>query len=188
MMFSLQDGSYQVIRSLAMPKVTADTPRLGLRPLVAEIKKRYSSHPDITNLNNLKVPQILGGEIDAIIGIQYANTYSELVHSLPNGLQNELLCVGGPLGLVEHITLNVSASTTVRYLNNLISCYSSCSPKIEYFPDEHGALYELYKDKEIPGVKELVKSESIDEERLELADMECHVSGVTVQCFTVQSE
>ena len=79
--------------------------------LVAEIKKRYSSHPDIANLNNLKVPQVLGGEIDAIIGIQYANTYPELVFSLPNGLQifkskfkapreNKLLCVGGPLGLV----------------------------------------------------------------------------------------
>ena len=87
MMFPLLDGSYQAIRSLAVPKVTADMPRLGLRPLVAEIKKRYSSHPDIANLNNLKVPQVLGGEIDAIIGIQYANTYPELVFSLPNGLQ-----------------------------------------------------------------------------------------------------
>ena len=154
MIFPLQDGSHQIIRSLAVPKVTADMPRLGLRPLVAEIKKRYSSHPDIANLNNLKVPQVLGGEIDAIIRIQYANTYPELVFSLPNGLQifkskfkaprkNELVCVGGPLGLVELITSNVGASTTVRYLNNLISCYSSCSPKIEYFPDEHGDLYEL---------------------------------------------
>ena len=107
-----------------MPKVTADMPRLGLRPLVAEIKKRYSSHPDIANLNNLKVPQVLGGEIDAIIGIQYANTYPELVFSLPNGLQilkskfkapreNELLCVGGPLGLVDLIDSNVGVSTTI---------------------------------------------------------------------------
>ena len=70
-----------------MPKVTADMPRMYLRPLVTEIKKKYSSHPEITNLNNLKVPQVLGGEIDAIIGIQYANTYPELVFSLPNDLQ-----------------------------------------------------------------------------------------------------
>ena len=164
MMFSLLDGSYQAIRSLAVPKVTADMPRLGLRPLVAEIKKRYRSHPDIANLNNLKVPQVLGGEIDAIIGIQYANTYPELVFSLPNGLQifkskfkapreNKLLYVGGPLGLMELITSNVGASTAIQYLNNLISCYSSCSPKIEYFPDEHGDLYKLYGDKEIPGIK-----------------------------------
>ena len=39
MIFPLQDGSHQIIRSLAVPKVTADMPRLGLRPLVAEIKK-----------------------------------------------------------------------------------------------------------------------------------------------------
>ena len=69
MMFPLRDGSYQVIRSLAVPKVTAAMPRMYLRPLVTEIKKKYSSHPEITNLNNLKVPQVLGGEIDAIIGI-----------------------------------------------------------------------------------------------------------------------
>merc|ERR1712240_501733 len=99
--------------------------------------KRYSSHPDIANLNNLKVPQVLGGEIDAIIKFQYANTYPELVFSLPNALQifkskfkapeeNELLCVGGPLGLVDHLTSNIGATANVRYLNNLISCYSSC--------------------------------------------------------------
>merc|ERR1712112_609658 len=110
-----------------MPKVTADMLRLGLRPLVADIKKRYSSYPDITNLNNLKVPQVLGGEIDSIIGIEYANTYPELVFSLPNGLQifkskfkapkeNELLCVGGPLSLMELITSNVGASTAIQYL------------------------------------------------------------------------
>ena len=66
-MFSLQDRSCQVIRSLAIPKVTADMPRMYLRSLVGEIKKKYSSHPEITNLNNLKVPYVLGGEIDAII-------------------------------------------------------------------------------------------------------------------------
>ena len=73
-------------------------------------------------------------------------------------------------------------------MNNLISCYSSCSPKIEYFPDKHRDLYELYGDKEIPGVKELVKPEPVDEECLELAEIKCHVCGVTVQSFTIQSE
>ena len=56
------------------------------------------------------------------------------------------------------------------------------------FPDKHGDLYELYGDKEIPGVKELVKTEPINEECLELAEIECHVCSVTVQSFTVQSE
>ena len=85
---------------------------------------------------------------------------------------------------MELITSNVGASTAVQYLNNLISCYSSCSLKIEYFPDKHGDLYELYRDKEIPGVKELVKPEPIDEECLELADIKCQVCCVTVQSFT----
>merc|ERR1712030_80301 len=178
MIFPLQDGSYQVMRSLAVPRVTADMSKMYLRPLLGEIRRKYSSHPEIANLNNLKVPQVLGGEIDAIIGIQYANTHPELVFSLPNGLQvfkskfkaprdNELLCVGGPLGIVDHITSNVGASTTVRYLNNLIRCYSSSVPKLECFPNEHGNLYESYEDKEILGDKELVKNESIDQKHLE---------------------
>ena len=49
-------------------------------------------------------------------------------------------------------------------------------------------MYELYGDKEIPGVKELVKSELIDEECLELAEIKCQVCGVAIQSFTVQSE
>ena len=88
---------------------------------------------------------------------------------------------------MELITSNIGASTAVWYLNNLISCYSSCSPKIEYFPGEHGDLYELYGDKEIIDVKELVKPEPIDDECLELEKIECVVCGVTVQSFTIQS-
>ena len=90
--------------------------------------------------------------------------------------------------MVDNITSKIGVTTIVQYLNNLISFYSSCPPKIEYFPDEHGDLYELYGDKEIPGVKELVKPEPINEECLELAEIECHVCGVTVQSFTAQSE
>ena len=66
--------------------------------------------------------------------------------------------------------------------------YSFCSPKIEYFPDKNGNLYELYGDEEIPGVKELVKPEPINEECLKLAEIECHVCGVSIQSFTVQCE
>ena len=88
---------------------------------------------------------------------------------------------------MDHITSTIGATSTVRYLNNLISCYSSRSPKIDCFPEEPGDLYELYGDKEIPGVKEFVKTDSVDE-CLELAEIECHVCGVTVQSFTVQSE
>ena len=47
----------------------------------------HKGHPDIAKLNNLQVPQALGGNIDAIIGIRYANTYPELLFFLPNGLQ-----------------------------------------------------------------------------------------------------
>ena len=101
--------------------------------------------------------------------------------------EDQLLCVGGPLGLADHITSTIGATSTVRYLNNLISCYSSRSPKIDFFPDKHGDLYELYGDKEIPGVKEFVKTESVDE-CLELAEIECHICGMIEQAFAVQSE
>ena len=89
---------------------------------------------------------------------------------------------------MELITSNIGASTSVQYLNNLINCYSSCPLKIEYFPDKHGDLYELYGDKEISGVKELVKNESVDEECLELADIECHVCGQELMLMRQEAE
>ena len=167
MMLPLEDGSYQAIRCLAVPQVTAKMPTMYLKPLLHDIKKEHKGHPDIAKLNNLQVPQALGGNIDAIIGIRYANTYPELLFSLPNGLQifksrfkvakkSESLCVGGPLGSIDNIISNVGAQATVRYLVSLISSYSSRAPRMEFFPHKDAEnMFELYGDKDIPGTNDI---------------------------------
>ena len=209
MMLPLEDGSYQAVRCLAVPQVTAKMPTMYLKPLLHDIKKEHKGHPDIAKLNNLQVPQALGGNIDAIIGIRYANTYPELLFSLPNGLQifksrfkvakkSESLCVGGPLGSVDNIISNVGAQATVRYLVSLISSYSSRAPRMEFFPPKEAEnMFELYGDKDIPGTNdincahhpELQGKENIkNESEMELIDFECNHCGAVEQTFTVQSE
>ena len=142
----LNDGSFQAVRSLSVTKVTSDMPTLRLRGLMNEIKEENKGDPRAKMLRNLQVPSKLGGEIDAIIGIQFKSIYPEEVFSLPSGLtiykskflpanEGELACIGGPLGALDGLTNTISMSSCVRYLSNLIHNYSAgFVPKIDFFP------------------------------------------------------
>ena len=170
----LNNGSFQTIRSLSVAKVTSDMPTLRLGKLLAKIKTENTGNPRAKMLKNLQVPSKLGGEIDAIIGIQYKSIYPREVFSLPSGLtiykskflpanKNELACIGGPLGALEGMTNTFSMSSCVRYLSNLVSNYSAgYAPKIDFFPSsiqEMNRCLDRFSDKAIPGVKEYTKEE-----------------------------
>ena len=45
-----------------------------------------ASAPTNKELQNLKVPSTVGGEVDILLGIRYLNCHPVLVHALPNGL------------------------------------------------------------------------------------------------------
>ena len=141
-MLPLEDGSHQAVRCLTINKVTSDMPIMKLRGLMDKIKEENKDHPDKVKFKDLQIPSILGGEIDALIGIKYANVHPELLFTLPNGLQifkskfkaakrKEVLCIGGPLGAVDHIVANVGVRTTVRYLIHKISSYSKYMPRLD---------------------------------------------------------
>ena len=172
----LNDGSFQTIRSLSVAKVTSDMPTLRLQKLLAKIKTENNGNPRAKMLKNMQIPSKLGGEIDAIIGIQYKSIYPEEVFSLPSGLtiyksrflpanKNELACIGGPLGSLEGLTNTFSMSSCVRYLSNLVSNYSAgYAPKIDFFPSsiqEMSRCLDRFSDKAIPGVKQYIEEESI---------------------------
>ena len=102
----LNDGSHQIVRSLSVTKVTSDMPTLRLKPLLKKIKTDNREDPRTKMFKNLQIPAKLGGEIDAIIGIQYKNIYPEEYLTLPTGLKiykskflpvkdDELACIGG---------------------------------------------------------------------------------------------
>ena len=58
-----------------------------MRGLMDEIMEEYKDNPEAAKLKNLQVPNVLGGEIDALIEIKYTHIYPELLFTLPNGLQ-----------------------------------------------------------------------------------------------------
>ena len=108
----LNDGSFQPIRSLSVTKVTSDMPTLRLEGLLDKIKEENKGNHRAKMIRNLKIPSKLGGEIDAIIGIQFKSIYPEEVFTLPSGLtiykskflpakKGETACIGGPLGALD---------------------------------------------------------------------------------------
>ena len=213
----LTDGSYQVLRSLTVPRVTSQMPTLHLRKLLDKIKDDNSEHADFNSLQNLQVPDKLGGEIDMILGIQFASVHPEPVFSLPSGLKiykskfmpakkGELACIGGPLGAIDCITANTGAKSCVRYLANLLSDYSSgYVPKIDFFPSADTEMergLDRFSDKEIPGLEEYLDlkeancvSDEINDDQTEIDHHEavtCCDCGDVIkaaeQCVTIQTE
>ena len=79
----LSDGSNQIVRGLTLPEVTVDMPDIQMGKVFSAIKKK---HKDTKMIQNLKVPKVVSGKVDMIIGLRYANVFPKLIHQFPNGL------------------------------------------------------------------------------------------------------
>ena len=79
----LADGSKQAMRCHSMTRVTADFPKYNTTRAVLEVK---NSQPNNKELQQCKVPECIGGEIDCLLGIKYGALSPEPIHTLPNGL------------------------------------------------------------------------------------------------------
>ena len=140
----------------------------------------------ITKLQKIQVPKCLGGEIDMILGIQFASIHPEPVFSMPNGLtvykskfapvkSGEIACIGGPLDAIHSMVNNAGARKAVSYMSNLINMASNeYSPRIDFFPSydqEFDKNIENFTDKGIPQISEYIEmmrseleDESLDDE------------------------
>ena len=123
----LANGNYQTVRGLTMPTVTGDMPQLSLIPAFEQIKAECASNKRI---QNLKIPSVVGGKIQMILGIKYQNIYPEILHSFPSGLTvfeskfrpyepGALACIGGPVSCLETLCGSHGASSTLSYMANL---------------------------------------------------------------------
>ena len=79
----LVGGGLQTVRGHSMTRVTADFPHLNTDAAVQAVKE---DAPDNLELQNCKVPQMVGGEVDCLLGIKYQNLFPEIVHILASGL------------------------------------------------------------------------------------------------------
>ena len=172
------DGSHQLVRGLTVPKVTSDMPYMQLRPALDKIK---ASHANKKDLQKIQIPEILGGQVDMILGIQFSSVYPEPIHHLDNGLTvfrskflpnkpGEIACIGGPVECIHNMASHAGATFTVRYLTNFLSRVSSgYTPKIDFFPstiDEMEDKVHIFADKSIPQLAEFFdnENEGTDEE------------------------
>ena len=76
-------GHREILIGLCVPKITSNFPYVNLKEATAEIK---ASAPDNQELQQLCVPDQVGGECHILLGIQYSSHYPRLVHSLESGL------------------------------------------------------------------------------------------------------
>ena len=176
----LADGSYQVVRALTVKKVTADMTKLYLKPLLKRLKNETAAKNN-KDLQRIQIPECLGGEIDMILGIQFASIHPQPVFSMPSGLTvyksmfapvkgGEIACIGGPLDAIHMMVNNAGARKAVSYMSNLINMAANeYSPRIDFFPSydmEFDKNIEKFSDKGIPQISEyveMVKSELVDE-------------------------
>ena len=156
----LADGSHQVVRGLTVPKVTQDMPKVDLHTIYENLKKKCKSKKQI---QKLKVPKIVGGKVQMILGIKYQNIFPEPIHTFPSGLtifKSKLMpaypgavaCIGGPVAAIGELA-GVMGLTTTTYLTNLLVEMKNYRPRMEFFPDMDDKIY--MQDQDIPGIKEV---------------------------------
>ena len=77
------DGSKQVVQGVAVNKITTEFPMINVSSAVNEVK---NDNPGDSELQKLKIPKLVGGEPDVLLGIMYQSCHPERIHTLPSGL------------------------------------------------------------------------------------------------------
>ena len=192
----LADGGMQAVRGLTMANVTQEMPKINMDEVFKAVKKTYRYEKSI---QKLKVPKVLGGQVDMIIGIKYQNIYPELVHQFPNGLavyKSKLLsvsgqsaCIGGPIGALDGLG-KIFAGNTMGYMIQLTQVMKSYKPRMEFFPDAKPKVEIV--DTDIPGIVDLLDDdEEIRDENLMINCINCGdevIENLAVHSVSVQSE
>ena len=165
----LADGTHQCVRGLTMERVTAKMPKLNLVPAFESIKAQCKQDKKI---QNLKVPRIVGGEVQMIIGIKYQNIFPVPIMTLPNGLtvfESKLkptapglvACIGGPVECLEHLCGIAGTKSTLSYMSNLVQNMKDFRPRIDFFPTTQPDFKKDFNmiDRDIPGIEEFLNDE-----------------------------
>ena len=66
-----------------MTWVTSDFPFVNIDKAVDAVK---GDAPHKAELQNCKLPSVIGGEVDCLLGIKYSKLFPEIIHQLPSGL------------------------------------------------------------------------------------------------------
>ena len=166
----LADNTSQVVRGLTMDMVTGDMPQLNLVPVFESIKAECKAIPAI---QDIKVPNIVGGNVDMILGIKYQKIFPEIIHTFPNGLTifksklkpiapGMLACIGGPVDKLEELCEINGSKSAISYMSCLIQDMKNFRPRMEFFPSSNQNQLTKLIDSDIPGCERFICDDSED--------------------------
>ena len=155
----LSNGTYQAVQVLTLGIVARDWPEIDLRGLLEKIKQRY---PWNEELQELKVPEKLGGKIDLIMGQRYRRIYPDKVIKLPSGLEvgrsklapwkeGEVATISGPLQALSEFLNEFELNSALSEVRSL----TAVAAKLELDVDIEPKITPELVDFDIPGVDEL---------------------------------
>ena len=155
-----RSGDFQAVVGLAVDQVTVDFPQVNLSGAINAIK---ASAPKNKFIQSCKVPQMAGGSVDILLGIQYASLFPKLIHMLPCGLgiyELELeapgggfnACIAGPHETLAALSLEAGGTRNLfshftqgleawRSLANTAPILANLPPTNEEIHFNHGLSY-----------------------------------------------
>ena len=161
----LADGSYQGVRGLTMKHVVGQMPRFSLARNLKQIQEEYKLNKQ---LQQLAVPDVLGGEIDMILGSKYLKIYPEPIQVTPSGLTvsrskfrspggKEAAVISGPVKFLNQIFQSMNAKDCMDSMKAMLLTLSTYRPTLEHFP--RPAYIAGIIDDEIPGILDMLEED-----------------------------
>ena len=192
----MSDGTYQAVRGLTMRSVVGQMPRFNLERTLNEVKHTYKHN---TVLQSLKIPEVLGGDIDMILGSKFLKIYPEPIQTTPSGLTvsmsklrapgGKCAVISGPVKFINQIFESKFAKDCVRSMKAMLLHLSEYKPMLEHFP-KPASLSKLADD-DIPGIEDLHISNHKTDQSLKSSSGDCKNESLKniPQCnVTAQSE
>ena len=138
----MSNGSFQAVRGQTMKSLVGQMPRYDLTRTLKEVKQQY---PENQKLQNLVIPDVLGGEIEMILGSKYLKIYPEPVQITPTGLTVSIsrlrsptgkntAVISGPVKFINSILQSRHAKDAFDSMKAMLVHARSYTPKLEYFP------------------------------------------------------
>ena len=153
----LDDGTFQGVRGLTMKSVVGQMPRFNLERTLNEVKQKYKQN---STLQKLKIPEVLGGDIDMIIGSKYLKIYPDPVQVTPSGLTvsvsklrapgGRCAVITGPVRIINQIFETKHARDCMESMKAMLLHVSDYKPTIDHFPKS--VHLESLIDEDIPDV------------------------------------
>ena len=180
----LADNTHQIVRGLVMKSVTGPMPELNLVPVLNNIKSKCK---EISVIQNIEIPEMVGGNVDMLLGIRYQRIFPEVLHTLPNGLTvfksklkpiapNLLACIGGPVDVLETLCNVAGTKPILNYMSCLVRNWKNYKLRCDFFPETPSKVKLI--DADLPGAEELIKDLENSEDSEEEESLEDFDEGV----------